>query len=123
MKRFYKLLLFAVFALMNAVHAFSIKSIDTKMTIIKVRVATQGNSTFVVGSSYEGTLIAVDYSGNTLWVNKLSGYQNQDLWCGDINNDGNDEILASNSDGYVYCVDSNGGLLWKWAANSSYNFV
>ncbi|MFR9524526.1 MAG: PQQ-binding-like beta-propeller repeat protein, partial [Rikenellaceae bacterium] len=72
------------------------------------------SSEYIVASSYEGTVLCLDYSGKTLWENKLSGYYNQDIYCGDIDGDGNDEILAANSDGALYCIDDNGKLMWSF---------
>ena len=69
-------------------------SIDTGLTISKVRTAKFGESVIVVASSYEGVLFAMDYAGRILWHNVLTGFMNCDLWCGDITGDGNDEILT-----------------------------
>lgn len=39
---------------------------------------------------------------------------NRDLWCADLTGDGNDEILAANADGHLYCLDAEGNPLWKF---------
>lgn len=97
--------------------AQAVKSIDTGHTITKVRVAGNGDGSYVVASSYEGALLGVDYDGKTRWVNPLSGYMNADVWCDDLDGDGVDEVLAANADGSVYCVDGSGKTLWQFKVN------
>ena len=97
----------------------AVSSIETGLTITKVRTAVNKNKTYIAATSYEGTIVAVSYSGNILWKNKLSGYMNHDIWAADINNDGNDEILAANADGSIYCLDNKGKLLWKFKQNDA----
>lgn len=96
-----------------------IKSIDTKYTISKVRVAKNKGENYIVASSFNGILLGVDYNGKTLWENELSGFMNQDVWCDDITGDGNDEILAANADGALYCLNNKGKLLWKFKKNDA----
>lgn len=95
----------------------AIISIDTKKTILKVRTATFGKEKIIIGSSYEGIVLAYNYNGEKLWENKLSGFMNHDLWTADLDNDGNDEILTANADGTIYCIDSNGITKWKFQNN------
>jgi len=97
----------------------AVSSIETGLTITKVRTAVNKNKTYIAATSYEGTIVAVSYGGNILWKNKLSGYMNHDIWAADINNDGNDEILAANADGSIYCLDNNGTLLWRFKQNDA----
>ncbi|TYA71725.1 hypothetical protein [Seonamhaeicola marinus] len=97
-----------------------IKSINTGYTILKVRIADkEKTSAYLVGSSYEGTIVAYSYKGELLWENKLSGYMNHDVWCGDIDNDGKDEIVTANADGTIYCLNFKGELLWKFKENAA----
>ena len=95
----------------------AITSIDTGYTITKVRTATGVEGEYIIASTYEGTLLAVDFDGNILWSNPLSGYMNQDLWAGDVTGDGVDEIFAANADGSVYAVSNAGERLWSFKAN------
>ncbi|MGY5351242.1 outer membrane protein assembly factor BamB family protein [Wenyingzhuangia sp. IMCC45533] len=88
-------------------------SIETGMTILKVRTAKNKTKKYIVAASYEGTILGYEYNGKQLWKNPLSGFMVHDLWCDDINNDGKDEILVANADGAVYCLNSKGNLLWK----------
>ena len=94
-------------------------SIETGYTISKVRTAQNKNSTYIVASSYEGTVLGVSYEGKILWENKLSGFMNHDIWAGDINFDGIDEIFAANADGSVYCLNNKGSLLWQFKQNDA----
>ncbi|MDZ8119157.1 hypothetical protein P9H32_11030 [Pontiella sp. NLcol2] len=96
----------------------AIHSIETGQTIMKVRSATAVNGSFIVGSSYEGDLLAYTYDGSRLWKTALSGgIMNNDLWCSDLDGDGIDEVLAASSDGSVYCVNYKGALLWRFQPN------
>ncbi len=101
---------------LTASHVFAnaITSIDTGHTISKVRTAQRKGALFVVGSSYEGAILAITTKGQIGWENDLSGFMNHDLWCADITGDSSDEILAANADGSLYCLDSAGKLLWKF---------
>ncbi|MBH0044469.1 PQQ-binding-like beta-propeller repeat protein [Pseudoalteromonas sp. SWXJZ10B] len=94
-------------------------SIETPYTISKVRSANRKSGSYIVGSSYEGTLFAVDYDGKVLWENKLSGFMNHDVWTQDITGDGNDEILTANADGHVYCLSDKGKLKWSFKINDA----
>ncbi|MFG0287048.1 MAG: PQQ-binding-like beta-propeller repeat protein [Rhodopirellula sp. JB044] len=96
-----------------------VTSIDTGHTLTKVRVAQHDNKTIIVGSTYEGNLIALSDTGQPLWKRDLSGTMNHDVWCEDITSDQRDEILAANADGSVYCVSSSGELLWQFKANDA----
>lgn len=94
-------------------------SYDTGYTISKVRTAMDGDTEVIIGSSYEGTVLAMDYEGTVLWTNELSGFFNQDLWSEDLTGDGIYEVLAANSDGSVYCLNSRGALQWSFKANDA----
>jgi lambda-carrageenase len=94
-------------------------SIDTTHTISKVRTAVRQKASYVVASTYEGTLLGVGYDGVKLWENRLSGFMNHDLWCADLTGDGADNVLAANADGTVYCLNGNGELLWQFKTNDA----
>jgi len=97
----------------------AVYSIDTKYTITKVRTAINKKESYVVATSYEGTILAVGYDGKIRWENKLSGFMNHDIWAGDINNDGVDEILAANANGNLYCLNNRGEVLWVFKQNEA----
>ncbi|WP_152285703.1 PQQ-binding-like beta-propeller repeat protein [Flavicella marina] len=96
-----------------------IVSIETGYTITLVRTSQIENRTTVIANSYEGTLLAYTYKGKKLWENKLSGFMNHDVWCADLDGDGNDETLAANADGNLYCISDKGELLWKFSKNEA----
>ncbi|WP_343330729.1 PQQ-binding-like beta-propeller repeat protein [Polaribacter staleyi] len=97
----------------------AIVSIETGFTILKVRSAVNKEGTYIVASSYEGTLLGVSDTGKILWKNALSGFMNHDIWVRDLDNDGADEILVANANGTIYCLDSKGKLLWQFKKNSA----
>jgi hypothetical protein len=94
-------------------------SIETPYTISKVRAANQNSGSYIVGSSYEGTILAVNYDGKVLWENKLSGFMNHDVWTQDITGDGNDEVFTANADGHIYCLSDKGKLKWSFKVNDA----
>jgi len=95
-------------------------SMDTGThTITKVRTAVRGGRSRIVASSYQGTVLAIGYDGKVHWKNELSGSMNHDLCCDDITGDGNDEVLAANANGSVYCMDHVGRTLWTFKANDA----
>jgi len=101
----------------------AITSIETGLTILKVRTAKNKQQSYIVASSYEGTLLGISYDGKILWKNELSGFINHDVYIRDIDNDGKDEILAANADGSIYCINSDGKLLWKFSRNTAPMFA
>ncbi|MDF7826708.1 hypothetical protein P4B35_21945 [Pontiellaceae bacterium B12227] len=113
-----KMLITVLFALSSAQANQPIFSIDTGQTIAKVRTAKAKKASFIIGSSYEGDLLAYKYDGSRLWKTELSGsIMNNDLWCDDLDGDGIDETLAANSDGSIYCVDYKGAIVWRFQPN------
>ncbi|ANW96242.1 hypothetical protein AXE80_08100 [Wenyingzhuangia fucanilytica] len=97
----------------------SLYSIDTKLTIRTVRTAKNKEESYIVGSSYEGTVVGVSYTGKVLWENKLSGFVNHDVWCGDLDGDDKDEIVVANANGTIYCLNNKGELLWEFKKNEA----
>ncbi len=97
-----------------AAPASGLVSLETGYTIAKVRTARKGGAAFIVASSYEGTLMGLGYDGTVRWTNALSGFMNRDLWCEDVTGDGEDEILAANADGTLYCLNASGDLQWRF---------
>ena len=101
----------------------AIVSIETGYTILKVRTAKKKKQVFMVANSFEGTLLGISYDGKTLWKNSLSGFMNHDVYIRDLDNDGNDEILAANADGNIYCLNADGKLKWKFSKNTAPMFA
>jgi hypothetical protein len=52
----------------------ALTSIETGLTICKVRSAARDGVPYLVASSYEGTVLGVSYQGAILWKNDLSGF-------------------------------------------------
>lgn len=95
-------------------------SIDTgDYTITKVRTALRQGRPYIVASGFHGTVLAIGYDGTVQWKNELSGFMNHEVCCDDVTGDCNDEILAANADGSVYCLDDTGRLLWTFKANNA----
>lgn len=118
MKKLSILLLLIICSLASAKKA-PINSLATPYTIMKVINANANGKDYIVGSGYWGNLIALDYNGQTLWENALSGYMNHALWTDDIDGDNKEEIFAANADGTLYCINSEGKLLWTFKKNAA----
>lgn len=97
----------------------ALQTIDVGYTVQKVRTARCDGESYIVAATYEGKILGVSYSGEVLWENPLSGYMVHDIWCSDLNGDGNDEILIANADGSTYCLSGaeNGKLKWQFYEN------
>jgi len=73
----------------------------------------------LIASGADGKLYCLDYDGNIEWAVQLSTtYTLVDIAIGDINNDGNYEILTNamgnwDENGTIYCTQQNGDLLWS----------
>ncbi|MDF7825551.1 hypothetical protein P4B35_16110 [Pontiellaceae bacterium B12227] len=92
---------------------------ETGYTIQKVRTAQGPSHTLIIASSYEGSLLGLQFDGTALWTNELSGYMVHDIWCDDLTGDGSDEILIANADGLLYCVDAaTGSNVWNFVPNA-----
>lgn len=100
-------------------NAAGLTSIDTGHTICKVRTASDRAASYIVASTYEGTVLGIAYDGMIQWKNQLSGFMNRDLWCDDITGDDIDEILAANADGTLYCLNGTGQLQWMFRPNDA----
>ncbi len=84
-------------------------------TVMKVRTADAGKKDIIVGTSYDGVVLAMDYKGKTLWETPTGkGTMNHDIWCADITGDGVDEVFAANANGHIYCYDIKGEKLWDF---------
>ncbi|WP_366184338.1 PQQ-binding-like beta-propeller repeat protein [Flavobacterium ovatum] len=97
----------------------TLSSKDVNYTISKIRTAVKNGKSFIVASSYEGTIVGLRYDGKKIWENKLSGFMNHDLWCEDITGDGIDEIFAANANGTLYCLNNDGTLKWQFKQNDA----
>lgn len=57
--------------------ALDSKNVD--YTISKVRIAVKDGKSFIVASSYEGTILGLRFEGKKIWENKLSAFMNHDI--------------------------------------------
>lgn len=105
---------FSSLAKSRALHSF-----DTGKTITKVRSANNLDKSYIVATSYEGTVLGIRFDGTILWENPLSAIMNHDLWCEDITGDGIDEILVANADGNLYCLNSLGEIQWQFKPSTT----
>lgn len=96
-----------------------IYSIETGYTIQKIRTANVGTNSIIIASTYEGNLMGIGFDGAILWKTPLSGFMNHDFWCDDLDGDGKDETVIANADGNIYCLNSDGKLLWKKKFNDA----
>ncbi|WP_075601941.1 PQQ-binding-like beta-propeller repeat protein [Saccharicrinis aurantiacus] len=94
----------------------AILSLDTELhTVMKVRTADYDDTEVIIATDYDGTVLAIDYSGAILWKNNVGdGIMNHDIWCADINGDNKDEVLVASANGKVYCLNSSGKELWQF---------
>ncbi|MEM0965850.1 MAG: PQQ-binding-like beta-propeller repeat protein [Verrucomicrobiota bacterium] len=101
-----------------------VQSFDTGYTILTVRNAILNGESIIIGASYEGTVVAFDYDGNLLWENPLSGLMVRDVWCDDLNGDGDEEILVAVADGSVRCLEAaTGDQMWEFYSPDESNPV
>ncbi|MCL7753018.1 hypothetical protein [Polaribacter sp. Z022] len=103
----------------------AIQSFVTPYTISKVNNAMRNGESIIIASSYDGRVLALDFNGNILWDVGLkagnssedSHVGNNDIFCYDLDNDGNEEILVASADGKLYCLDSaDGSKKWDTSA-------
>lgn len=66
-------------------------------------------------SEIDGALSCYSISGEKLWRNESQNPAVMfEIIAADVDNDGNDDVLAASGDGHIYCWGSNGKLLWKF---------
>ncbi|MFI3322694.1 MAG: hypothetical protein R3Y50_09250 [Rikenellaceae bacterium] len=94
-----------------------VQSFDAEATIIKIRNATTSKGGLLIGGAYDGDIVAINSKGKIAWHTKTGvGTMIHDIWCEDIIGDSDAEILAANANGTLYCLDSNGEILWEFSA-------
>ncbi|GAA3617298.1 hypothetical protein Q4Q39_00395 [Flavivirga amylovorans] len=81
-----------------------------------------GDSVIFV-SELEGTTSAHTTEGTLLWRNETDSPAVMfEIEASDINNDGNDDLIAASGNGNIYCWDSSGKLLWKFTPDHKVRF-
>ena len=74
-------------------------------------------------SDVSSSLSAYTLSGKEIWNYKIDNPSVIfEIIAEDINNDGNDDLLAVAGNGTVYCIHSNGNLMWKYTPNHKVRF-
>ena len=79
-------------------------------------VAKIDNKPVLFLSSLSTSLAAYSLKGDELWSYKIDKPSVIfEVLAEDVNNDGNDDLLAVAGNGIVYCINSDGNLLWKFS--------
>lgn len=88
-------------------------------TIYHVKPASvDGYSRSLITAAYDGYVLCFSQAGAFQWeIQPGTGFP-FDLAVGDIDNDSFDETLVASSDGFLYAIDHNGQLLWKFATKA-----
>ena len=99
--------------------AFQSKNFSTKTNNIRNSVVGKiNNKSILFVSELSKSIAAYTLDGKELWQYKIDQPSVIfEIIAEDINNDGNDDVLAVAGNGIVYCIDSNGSLLWKYTPN------
>ncbi|MCL7754600.1 hypothetical protein [Polaribacter sp. Z022] len=93
------------------------QNFSTKTNNIRNSVVAEINQEPVLFlSSLSSSLAAYTLKGEELWNFKIDNPSVIfEILAEDINNDGNDDLLAVAGNGIVYCINSDGKLLWKYS--------
>ena len=104
------------FLLSIQLFAFQSKDFSTKTNNIRNSVVGEINhKPILFVSELSESLAAYSLEGKELWNYKIDQPSVIfEIIAEDINNDGNDDLLAVAGNGIVYCIDSNGSLLWQF---------
>ena len=93
------------------------QNFSTKTDNIRNSVVGEINNQPVLFLSCLSTSLSVyTIKGDELWSYKIDNPSVIfEILAEDINNDGNDDLLAVAGNGTVYCINSNGKLLWQFS--------
>jgi len=120
MIKFHRILLFA---LINCAITAQ-KNFTTSGNAIRHTVAAtvQGKTVLYVGE-LDGSISSYSIKGKKIWSKKAETPAVLfEIEASDINNDGNDDLLAANANGTIYCYDSTGVLLWEFKSDHKIRF-
>ena len=96
----------------NYAQNFSTKTDNIRNSV----VGKINNQPVLFLSSLSTNLAAYSLKGDELWSYKIDKPSVIfEVLAEDINNDGNDDLLAVAGNGIVYCINSDGNLLWKFS--------
>ncbi len=95
----------------------ALQSIDTGYTISMVRTGQNSGRSFIVASSYEGTILRIRYDGHIAWKNTLSGYATSLGWPEDdvftIKSLAKGNPHESRAIKSVKFISGSNGIIWK----------
>ncbi|QVY65585.1 PQQ-like beta-propeller repeat protein [Polaribacter sp. Q13] len=96
--------------------AFQSNNFSTKTNNIRNSVVGEiNNESILFVSELSKSIAAYTLDGKELWQYKIDQPSVIfEILAQDINNDGNDDLLAVAGNGIVYCIDSKGSLLWQF---------
>ena len=86
------------------------KPTDEQPAIDFLSVAHGPRGVVALGGS-EGGVYLIDSKGKLIWRKETKGAV-PSVWCGDIDRDGEAEVVAGSRDGTIYCFARDGSLRW-----------
>ncbi|WP_010136728.1 pyrrolo-quinoline quinone [Ochrovirga pacifica] len=97
---------------------------STKETTVRnAAVATVNNKEVLYVSSLSDGVGCYTLNGERLWSAKIeTPAVIFEIEAADIDDDGNDDLLAASANGTIYCWASNGKLLWKFVSSPKVRF-
>ncbi|WP_282122103.1 hypothetical protein [Algibacter mikhailovii] len=99
--------------------SFSIEGNAIRLT---VKASVDNESVLFIGE-LDGSLSSYTIDGKALWRIKAEEPAVLfDIEASDIDGDGNDELLAANANGNIYCYNGQGILLWKFQPKHKVRF-
>lgn len=116
--------LFTTFAFALIAFTISAQSFTTEANAIRhtVTALVNGETVLYIGE-LDGSLSSYTLDGKKLWREATDNPAVLfEIEAADINNDGNDDLLAANANGTIYCYDSSGKLLWKFTSDHKVRF-
>ncbi|TPN81188.1 PQQ-binding-like beta-propeller repeat protein [Aquimarina algicola] len=119
MNKFFALCFFIV--LTNSVKA---QNFQTEGDAIRhTVVASVGGESILYIGELDGSVSSYTMDGEKKWRVKTEDPAVLfEIEAADINGDGNDDLLAANANGNIFCYDSSGELLWKFNSDHKIRF-
>ena len=119
MNKLFTSCLFALITLSMTAQNFTTEGNAIRHT---VTASVNGESVLYFGE-LDGSVSAYSLDGKKLWRVVIDNPAVLfEIEATDINNDGNDELLAANANGNIYCYNSSGKLLWQFASDHKVRF-
>ncbi|WP_111708874.1 PQQ-binding-like beta-propeller repeat protein [Lutibacter citreus] len=119
MRNKFIILVIILFSVSCSAQNFSTKENGIRNCII---ANVKGNNVFYL-SELSGGVSSYTLEGKNLWRNATDEEAVLfEINAVDVNEDGNDDLIAASGDGNIYCWDSNGSLLWKFTPEVKVRF-